>query len=49
MVTRADAGIDLRPRWRDAGSALPFGLNLTGSTFVNYFHRQLDNVLAHRG
>lgn len=36
---------DLRPRWREAGSALDFGLHLTGFNFVNYFHRQFDNVL----
>ena len=31
--------------WSRAGSALHFGLNLTGFNFVNYFHRQFDNVL----
>jgi PST family polysaccharide transporter len=36
----------LRPRWRDAGTALPFGLSLVGSYFANYFHRQFDNVLV---
>ena len=31
--------------WSRAGSALHFGLHLTGFNFVNYFHRQFDNVL----
>lgn len=31
--------------WSDARSALGIGLNLTGFNFLNYFHRQLDNVL----
>ena len=31
--------------FRNIGPSLLFGLNLTGFTFVNYFHRQLDNVL----
>ena len=31
--------------WAHARSALGFGLNLTGFNFVNYFHRQFDNVL----
>jgi PST family polysaccharide transporter len=38
-----------RPSWvRDwSGSleALGFGLHLTGSTFINFFHRQLDNII----
>jgi len=34
-----------RPHWRGAGSALGLGLQLTGFNFVNYFHRQFDNVL----
>src|SRR5690606_7649785 len=31
--------------WQGARSALHFGLNLTGFNFLNYFHRQFDNVL----
>jgi PST family polysaccharide transporter len=31
--------------WTGAKSALKFGGYLTGFSFVNYFHRQLDNVL----
>lgn len=31
--------------WTSVPSALGFGLNLTGFTLVNYFHRQLDTVL----
>lgn len=31
--------------WNAERSALGFGLNLTGFNLLNYFHRQLDNVL----
>jgi len=37
---------ELRPHWRGVGSALGFGLQLTGFNFLNYFHRQFDNVLV---
>jgi PST family polysaccharide transporter len=37
---------DFTPHWRHARSALHFGLNLTGFSFINYFHRQFDNVLV---
>jgi PST family polysaccharide transporter len=32
-------------QWKEAHSALFFGLNLTGFNLINYFHRQFDNVL----
>jgi polysaccharide transporter, PST family len=32
-------------RWSAAASALNFGLHLGGFNFINYFHRQLDNLL----
>ncbi len=32
-------------RWQLAKELLGFGLNLTGFTFVNYFNRNLDNLL----
>jgi PST family polysaccharide transporter len=31
--------------WSGARDALGFGLNLTGFTVVNFFHRQLDNII----
>ena len=31
--------------WTNVRSSLSFGLNLTGFAFVNFFHRQFDNVL----
>lgn len=31
--------------WKGVRGALDLGLNLTGFNLVNYFHRQLDNVL----
>jgi len=35
-----------RPKdWKAASASVKLGLNLTGFTFLNYFHRQLDNVL----
>lgn len=37
---------DFRPAFDDVRAALRFGLNLTGFQLVNYFHRQLDNVLV---
>lgn len=40
---------DWRPsrvdNWRDARAELSFGANVTGFTFLNFFHRQFDNVL----
>ena len=32
--------------WHGARSALKFGLHLAGFNFVNYFHRQFDDVLV---
>jgi PST family polysaccharide transporter len=31
--------------WSGSLEALGFGLHLTGSTFINFFHRQLDNII----
>ncbi|MCK4860242.1 MAG: oligosaccharide flippase family protein, partial [Candidatus Omnitrophica bacterium] len=32
-------------RWQRVKELLGFGLNLTGFSFVNYFNRNLDNLL----
>lgn len=34
------------PDWRGARESISFGLYLTGFNFMNYFHRQLDNLLV---
>jgi PST family polysaccharide transporter len=31
--------------WRSARAEIGFGLNISGFNFLNYFHRQFDNVL----
>jgi polysaccharide transporter, PST family len=31
--------------WRNARAEIGFGLNVSGFNFLNYFHRQFDNVL----
>jgi len=35
-------------RWQEVKELLGFGLNLTGFNFVNYFNRNLDNLLVGR-
>jgi polysaccharide transporter, PST family len=31
--------------WRNARTEIGFGLNISGFNFLNYFHRQFDNIL----
>lgn len=45
MLLRCDWRPSLPKDWKAASSSVKLGLNLTGFTFLNYFHRQLDNVL----
>jgi len=45
LVVRCDWRPSIPKNWRAASSSVKLGLNLTGFTFLNYFHRQLDNVL----
>lgn len=42
---RCDWRPSLPKDWKAASASVKLGLNLTGFTFLNYFHRQLDNVL----
>lgn len=45
LLLRCDWRPSLPRDWKAASSSVKLGLNLTGFTFLNYFHRQLDNVL----
>jgi PST family polysaccharide transporter len=45
LVARCDWRPSFPENWRAAWSSIHLGLNLTGFTFLNYFHRQLDNIL----
>lgn len=45
LIIRCDWRPSWPTNWRAATSSILLGLNLTGFTFVNYFHRQLDHVL----
>lgn len=45
LIVRCDWWPSRPHDWRAAWSSIKMGLNLTGFTFLNYFHRQLDNIL----
>ncbi len=45
LIVRCDWRPSIPKNWFGANSSVKLGLNLTGFTFLNYFHRQLDNVL----
>jgi PST family polysaccharide transporter len=45
LTSRCDWRPSIPRDWRAAWSSIHLGLNLTGFTFLNYFHRQLDNIL----
>ncbi|HJS80176.1 MAG TPA: lipopolysaccharide biosynthesis protein [Vitreimonas sp.] len=45
LIARCDWRPSIPQNWRAASSSIHLGLNLTGFTFLNYFHRQLDNIL----
>lgn len=45
LIARCDWRPSIPKDWRAARSSIHLGLNVTGFTFLNYFHRQLDNIL----
>ncbi len=45
LMVRCDWRPSMPHDWFAAWSSVKLGLNLTGFMFLNYFHRQLDNVL----
>lgn len=45
LIIRCDWMPSMPHDWRAASASIKLGLNLTGFSFLNYFHRQLDTIL----